>query len=116
MALRGALRDQLAAIVDQAVHSVHPRTVHGGLAHVDLRGIVRAKDNRFDPGARAIGCKRRPGITIGWHSNLGDAELLCHRYRHGDAAGLERTRGKAPLIFDQKSVSAEAGAGSREPD
>src|SRR5207302_854673 len=99
--LRLARLDQARAIVDQAVDTPHRRALQGDLAEVDLGGVVGAEAVSLDAGPRGIGGERRAGVAVGRNGNALHTVGLRHRYRHAQAARLERTGGQASFVLDQ---------------
>ena len=102
-----ALRDQLAAIVDQPVDAIDARALQRDLADVHLRRILRAEDRGADAAAARIGGERRAGIAVGRHRHVGDAERLGHRHRHDEAARLERAGRQPAFVLDHDFGAAE---------
>ncbi len=103
-----ALRDQLAAIVDQPVDAIDARALQRDLADVHLRRILRAEDRGADAAAARIGGERGAGIAVGRHRHVGDAERLRHRHRHDEAARLERAGRQPAFVLDDDLAARRA--------
>ena len=67
-------RDELAAIVDQAVDAVDRGALQRDFATVHLRRVLRAEDRGSYARAARIGRQRRAGIAVGRHRQMRDAE------------------------------------------
>ena len=84
-----SLTDDLAAVIDQTIDSIHSRTLQSDLAHVHFRRILRAEDRRLDTCARSVGRKRGTRVAVRRHRHVLYAERLGHRNSHDQAARLE---------------------------
>ena len=105
--LRRVLRDEGAAVGDQAVDEVHVGAEGAALEDDRPRRVGRHRDHAPQAGLCRVGGGRASRIARGRQRDRVDPERLGHRDGGGEPARLERSRRVLPLVLDVEPVEAE---------